>query len=78
MASTNVMLLRVMKQLGLMTTRLYQNVCAMDARYSDIQVLIDIVVIDVPDSWGMPLSRKFAHGLGGTLQIDLSYATIPS
>jgi len=34
-------------------------------------------VIDVPDSWGMLLSRKWASDLGGSLQMDLSYATIP-
>jgi hypothetical protein len=27
----------------------------------DIRILMDIVVIDVPNSWGMLLSRKFAH-----------------
>jgi hypothetical protein len=44
----------------------------------DIRHLMDIVIIDVPDSWGMLLSRKFTHDLGGTLQMDLSYTTIPS
>ena len=38
---------------------------------------MDIVVIDVLDSWGMLLSRKWASYLGGSLQMDLSYATIP-
>jgi hypothetical protein len=39
---------------------------------------MDILVIDVPDAWGMLLSRKWAATLGSTLQMDLSYATIPS
>jgi hypothetical protein len=46
-------------------------------RYPEIVFLMDIVVIDVPDVWGMLLSRKFVAMLGGTLQMDLTYATIP-
>jgi hypothetical protein len=80
-ASTNVMPLSVMKQLGLKTTQdLIEHVCAMDAREvkvygviknllvylvvePDIKILMDIVVIDVLDSWGMLLSRKFSNAL---------------
>ncbi len=47
------------------------------AAYTDRIMTMDIVVIDVPDSWGMLLSRKWASDLGGSLQMDLSYATIP-
>ena len=36
-----------------------------------------ILVIDVPDAWGMLLSRKWGATLGGSIQMDLSYATIP-
>jgi ribonuclease HI len=39
---------------------------------------MDIVVIDVPDLWGMLLNRKAAADLGGSIQMDLSYATLPS
>jgi len=46
--------------------------------FPDISVLMDIVVIDVPDAWGILLSRKWAASLGGSLQRDLSYATIPT
>jgi hypothetical protein len=42
----------------------------------DVLVMTD-VVIDIPNSWGMLLSRKFTAHLGGSLQMDLSYATIP-
>jgi hypothetical protein len=34
------------------------------AVYPDISVLMDVVVIDVPDAWGMLLSRKWAASLG--------------
>jgi hypothetical protein len=94
-ASTNVMSLKVMDQLGLKTTRPYRNVCGIDSReikvcglikdlkvslvaYPDISLLMDVVVIDVPDAWGMLLSRKWAANLGGSIQMDLSYATIPT
>ena len=39
---------------------------------------MDIVVIDVPDVWGMLLNRKAATDLGGNLQMDLSYGTLPT
>jgi hypothetical protein len=39
---------------------------------------MDVVVIDVPYAWGMFLSHKWATDLGGSIQMDLSYATIPT
>lgn len=41
-------------------------------------ITMDIGIIDVADVWGMLLFRKFAAGLGGSIQMDLSYATIPA
>jgi len=40
-------------------------------------VVMDIVVVDVPPKFGMLLSISWIKILGGTLQMDLSYATIP-
>jgi hypothetical protein len=40
-------------------------------------VVMDIVVADVPPKFGMLLSRPWIERLGGTLQMDLTYATIP-
>jgi hypothetical protein len=94
-ASTIVMPLYVMKQLGLTTTRPYGNLCAMDVRevkvfglikylhvkldvYLDISNLMDVVVINIPYSWGMFLFRKWDASLGGSLKMDLSYAIIPT
>jgi hypothetical protein len=48
------------------------------ASLPDIMIEMDIVVIDVPDVWGMLLNRKTTADLGGSLQMDLSYATIPT
>ena len=43
------------------------------AAFPDIMIEMDIVVIDVPDTWVMLLNRKTAADLGGNL---LTYATI--
>jgi ribonuclease HI len=48
------------------------------AVFPDIMFEMDIVVIDVLDVWGMLLNRKAAADLGGSLQMDLSYATLPT
>ena len=40
-------------------------------------LIMDVVVVDVPLKFGMLLSRSWAANLNGTLQMDLSYATIP-
>ena len=48
------------------------------AKYPDIDMSIDVVVIDVPDNWGMSLSKKWATTLGGNIQMDWTYATIPA
>ncbi len=40
-------------------------------------VIMDIVVADIPPKFGMLLSRSWSKKLGGTLQMDLSFATIP-
>lgn len=42
-----------------------------------MSLLMEVVLIDIPDVWGMLLSTKWDATVGGQLQIDLSYATIP-
>jgi hypothetical protein len=93
-ASTNVMSLKVMEQLGLKTTRPYGNVCDIDSKrvkvyglcenvevflidFSHIILLMNIVVIDVSDAWGMLLSRIWFVSLGVFLSMDLTHAHIP-
>ena len=39
---------------------------------------MDIVVVDVPDAGGISISRKTVVDLGGNIQMDLTYATIPT
>lgn len=41
----------------------------------DIELLMDVVVIDILDVWGMLLSKKWGATIGGHLQMDL-YATV--
>jgi hypothetical protein len=40
-------------------------------------LVMDVVVVDIPPKFGMLLSRSWATKLKGTLQMDMSYATIP-
>jgi hypothetical protein len=40
-------------------------------------MVMDVVVADIPPKFGMLLSRSCAAKLKGTLQMDISYATIP-
>ena len=37
---------------------------------------MDIVVVDIPPKYGMILSRSWGAKLQGSLQLDMSYATI--
>ena len=48
------------------------------APFPDMMIEMNIVVIDVPDTWGMLLNRKTTADLGGNLQMSLTYATIPT
>ena len=38
---------------------------------------MDVVVADIPPKYGMLLSRSWGAKLKGTLQLDMSYATVP-
>jgi hypothetical protein len=50
-----------------------ENVKVCLKEYPEKIIHMDIVVVDIPDVWGMLLSRKFASKLGGTLEMDLTY-----
>jgi len=39
-------------------------------------IVMDIVVVDIPPKYGMILSRSWGAKLQGSLQLDMSYATI--
>ena len=40
-------------------------------------VVMDIVVADIPARFGMLLSRSWGIKLGGSIKLDLTYATLP-
>jgi hypothetical protein len=40
-------------------------------------MVMDVVVADIPPKFGMLLSKSWATKLKGTLDMDMSYATIP-
>ena len=46
------------------------------AKYPNINMPMDVVVIHVPDYWGILLSMKWVATLGGHIQMDWTYATI--
>jgi hypothetical protein len=50
-----------------------ENVEVRLKEYPKKTVHIDIVVVDVPDVWGMLFSRKFGAMLGGSLEMDLTF-----
>ncbi|KAH9289265.1 hypothetical protein KI387_033382, partial [Taxus chinensis] len=47
------------------------------AAYPGKNFKLDVVIVDCPTKWGMLLSRKWAASVGGSVQMDMSYATIP-
>ena len=57
---------------------LIQNFPVKLAKYPNIHITMDILVIDVPYKWGMLLSRKRSVALGGWIQMDWTYATVPA
>jgi hypothetical protein len=59
------------------THGMIENVQFFLKEYPEKIIHMDIVVVDVPDVWGMLLSRKFASKLGGTLKMDLTHVNIP-
>ena len=40
-------------------------------------VVMDIIVADIPTRFGMLLSRSWGSKIGGSIKLDLTYATIP-
>jgi hypothetical protein len=55
------------------THRVVENVEVHLKGYLEETIHIDIIVVDVPDVWGMLLSRKFDAMIGGSLEMDLTF-----
>jgi hypothetical protein len=54
-----------------------ENIEAFFIYFPYINLLMNIVVIDVPDAWGMFFSRSRYDAFGGFLSMDLIHAHIP-
>jgi hypothetical protein len=59
------------------THRVVENVKVHLGKYHERVIHMDIVVLDIPDVWGMLLSRKFVAMLGGTLEMNITYINVP-
>ena len=56
---------------------LIKDLCVNLAQIPVKSLVMDIVVADIPPKYGMILSRSWGAKLQGSLQMDMSYATIP-
>jgi hypothetical protein len=54
-----------------------KDLCITLAQIPAKSMVMDIVVADIPPKYGMLLSRSWGAKMKGTLQLDMSYATIP-
>jgi ribonuclease HI len=56
---------------------LIKDLCITLAQIPAKSMVMDIVVADIPPKYGMLLSRSWGAKMKGTLQLDMSYATVP-
>ena len=56
---------------------LIKDLCFNLAQIPAKSLVMDIVVADIPPKYGMLLSRSWGAKIQGSLQMDMSYATIP-
>lgn len=55
---------------------LIKDLCVSLVQYPNKTILMEVVVANIPPKYGMLLSRSWGAKLQGSLQLDLSYATI--
>jgi ribonuclease HI len=56
---------------------LIKYLCITLAQIPVKSMVMDVVVADIPPKYDMLLSRSWGENLRGTLQLDMSYATVP-
>jgi hypothetical protein len=56
---------------------LIKHLCITLVQILTKSMVMDVVVLDIPPKYGMFLSRSWGDKLKGTLQLDMSYATVP-
>jgi hypothetical protein len=54
-----------------------ENIEVQLKEFPEKTVRIDIIVVDVPDVWGMLLSRNFGAMIGGSLEMDITFLRLP-
>lgn len=57
---------------------LIKDLCVTLVQILEKSLVMDIVVACIPPKYGMFLSRSWGEKLQGTLQMDMTYATIPA
>jgi hypothetical protein len=60
----------------ILTTGIIKDLQVHLAKHLDVMITVDVVVLDIPTTCRMWLSQEWSTKLGGTLHMDLSYATI--
>ena len=55
---------------------LIKDMCVTLVQFPTKSIVMDIVVVDIPPKYGMLFSRSQGAKLQGSLQLDMSYATI--
>lgn len=55
---------------------LIKDICVTLSQIPAKHIVMDIVVADIPPNYGMILSRSWREKLQGTVQMDMTYATI--
>ena len=55
---------------------LIKDICVTLVQFPAKSIVMDIVVADIPPKYGMLLSHAWGEKLQGSLQLDMSYATI--
>lgn len=55
---------------------LIKDLCVSLVQYPAKTILMDVVVADIPPKYGILLSRSWGAKFQGSLQLDMSYATI--
>jgi FtsZ-interacting cell division protein YlmF len=56
---------------------LIKDICVNIEKIPSKSLVMDIIVADIPPKYGMLLSRSWGAKLQGTLQMDMTYATVP-
>jgi hypothetical protein len=56
---------------------LIKDLCITLVQIPSKSMVMDVVVANIPPKYGMLLSRSWGAKLKGTLQLDMSYATVP-